>query len=174
MIISAYGIKLIKEDFEVIKKLSKFLSKEFNEEIEIELKDVIHYENLIISKNEVLFGSIAYIEAFVKTIETKWILPDIKSLRKDSSKRKEVSTILKEYINLYKRQSIIPETKEQVIEEEIETFVEKNEVKFSTNKSIEGIILTEKEIENLLKLKQLLNGSKIIIRKGDISIEVER
>jgi hypothetical protein len=35
------------------------------------------------------------------------------------------------------------------------------------------IQLTQSEVDNLLKIKELLNGCKIVIYKGDIRIEVE-
>lgn len=48
-----------------------------------------------------------------------------------------------------------------------------NKATVSSDSGVGDIQITEQEAESLLKIKELLNGSKIVLTKGDIVIEVQ-
>jgi hypothetical protein len=167
---NVYGTNLTKEDISLIKKMMGTLKKD-DVPVQYTIIDVATTEEgKEVNKESIIFGMFVKSQIeIIEDIET-WTLPDIKKLHnKEDNKdfRKSAQKIFAE-IQEYLQRDTVEEAKEEPSKQE--NFVEYKGYKFG---EIGDIIITEKEAEHLNKIKSLLNGSKMVIKKGDITIEVE-
>lgn len=162
--ISFYGYKISKEDEKVMKKMGKFLEKISGKCVHVHPTDVLTYNHEVeLHSNGAVFGP--KVKRF-STGKAKWQLPDIKELHTDGNpdlrlKAMAILQTIGEEIKDYKEEE--PEKKQ-------ESYVERDGVKFG---DIQDIKLTMKEAEHLKNIRNLLGGGKIVIKKGDITVEIE-
>lgn len=179
----AHGIHFTKEDIALVNKLVETIRKNYIGSIELEIVDIGTIE---IEEQDYDAHNISIALIFGKFIEEQtenhlknlkipiWTFPDIKKIHKkpENETTREIATLkIKEIIESLAYEIIeekIIETKEELISTHMT--VEKNGTTFG---KIADICITEKEAEYLKRIKDLLAGSKIVIKKGDITIEVE-
>jgi hypothetical protein len=163
--IEFYGYKLTKDDISIMEKMESFLKQASGKTVIVHPIDVLQYDQPInLSPNGVSFGT--QLKRFSNG-NCNWQLPDIKKLypNGDQKLRKEAMNILQSLANHIKQNEEDLQPKE-----EQEIYVEKNGIKFG---ELGQIQITEKEAEHLRNIKEILGGVKIVIKKGDITIEVE-
>jgi hypothetical protein len=167
--IDVYGSNFTKEDLSLIKKIMKSITKEADINYTIFDIATLDLSQEIINPT-VIFGYFTKSQITIKEDVVSWCLPDIKKLhnKEENKKDRESANKIVEKIkqdldneNLNKE-----EEKEEIPQEEC---VKLGDYSFG---KIADICITEKEAEYLNRIKTILNGSKIIIKKGDITIEV--
>lgn len=170
--IDAYGIQLTKEDIKLIEKILDTIKKNYTGTISSNIID-IGIEEYSATPRALIFGRFVEEQMAEKIEDSRvWVFPDVKKLHKkpENKEQRDIATT--------RIQSVIEDLAYEIIEEEVveeekeetELYVEKNGTTFG---KIADICITEKEAEYLRKIKDLLAGSKIVIKKGDITIEVE-
>lgn len=160
--INFYGYKLNKEDEIVMEKMGIFLKKISGKFVHVHPVDVVQFNDTVqLDKNGISFGN--KIKMFSEG-ETKWKLPDIKKLHADGDEklRKKAVDTLKIIGEDIKNCNEKPEIEQ-------ESYVEKDGIKFG---KLQDIQITEEEAEHLKKIRELLGGGTIVIKKGDLILEV--
>jgi len=178
----AHGIHLTKEDISLVNKLIETIKKNYTGTIELEIIDIgtmeIEQQEYKPKSHALIFGKFIE-EQVISHIEnynvTTWGFPDIKKLHKkpENEASRSLATERIKYIIESLVYSVVDKVTDVLAEdtkEETEVVVKKNETTFG---KIADICITEKEAEYLKRVKDLLGGSKIVIKKGDITIEVE-
>jgi hypothetical protein len=163
MIINIFAKKISLDDNKTINKIKNFFNKK-NPEIKFNIIDVITTEYPLVEGYSILCGNVDYIVEFgeeIKTIRIK----DLKSLSADKEAHKEAGIEFKELLKIIEKPKQEKENKQK-------NYIEKDNINVGIG--IGDISLTEEEVDNLLKIKKLLDGSKIVITKGDIKLEVEQ
>lgn len=164
--INIFAKKITSDDYKVIERMKKFFSKELGKEIEFNTIDIISYESPLVENYSILCGNIDHILEFGTEICTIRIasLPNL--INKE--KNKEAVVEFKKLINHIKNNNGSSNDSNNIQK----IYVEKDNIKVGNN-DIVDIQITEKEAEYLKKIKTLLDGSKIIITKGNLKLEIE-
>jgi hypothetical protein len=166
-----YGMGMVKEDLQIVNGIIKAIKKRLDEPIDFEIIDLMSTNDIEVEYPCIIFGKnvLMQLDASEKRNDI-WIFPALSSLKpkeENKERRKEGSQLvleIAEYLNHGEK-----EISETTLSEKQEAYVEKEEIKFG---KIKDICITEEEAEYLNKIKNLLNGSKIVIKKGEITIEV--
>lgn len=164
--INIFAKKITSDDKVVIARIKNYFIKQLGD-IDFKIIDVINYSNPIVEGYSILCGNVDFALDFGEEYCTIRIaaLPNLLTKEKNTEALKEFQKIINTYKTFEENQS----TNNTNIQE---NYVEKNNVKLG-NSDIVDIKITEKEADYLNKIKNLLGGSKIILTKGDIKIEVE-
>lgn len=154
--IACVGWRLTRDEAEVLNNTSNYIQKSIGLKIDIITTDVFR-ETIRNCDYYIAFGKSAFKEIEAKHV---FLLPAIKELKKDRKK------------SLVKLLEVIKEIREIENEKAVEIHVERED-RITIGKEACDINITAAEAEYLKTLKALLGGSKMVIMKGDIRIEVE-
>lgn len=154
--ITLVGWKETKETLATLNSIKSFVEKEigFNTSIVDAYRTTVEGEFYYI-----YFGEDAKNYSEHKEAKGLWTMPTVKKLSKD---RKNNIVVLKK---------ILTEIKEKT-EKPVQVYTE-TEDGITLGKEACNINITEQEVQYLKSLRDLLQGSKMIISKGDIKIEVQ-
>ena len=166
MKVNVFVWKATKKELEIVNSVLKFIATKANVPLNFDTKDLSSFNVDSIISPTICFGGSAYTHS--PSSKDTWRLPSILKLENTLPNKEyraktfsHLQAIVARLIDLYKE-----------IEEPLTTHVETSEG-VSVGVGLGDIQLTESEVTNLLKIKQLLNGSKIVLVKGDVRIEVE-
>ena len=162
--LEVYASKVNEEDKNIIKRMISFIEKDEKVKIKHKVIDPMVVEVESVAENSFVFGETTKRLLPIEDIKT-FLFPDIKTLHTHHDSRVMANNILQ----IAKEEFEVIDIPQIEQEETKEVYVEKEGVKFG---DLQQITITEKEAEHLKKIKDILNGGKIIIRKGDIEIEV--
>jgi len=95
-----------------------------------------------------------------------WTVPALKTMRINEPTREENKVTVFNVLN-----SIIKEVDTQKDEEPTKIHVEKSKLKFGDN-DLCDIKITEREADHLKKIRDILGGGTMIIKKGDIELKI--
>ena len=166
--INIFAKKITSNDLKVIERIKAYFIKQLGENIKFEIIDVINHPSPIVENYSILCGNIDYLLEFHNEIYTIKVasLDTILSKEKAHFALGEFNKLIQTYNS----------NKDNKIENNNfaaqQNYIEKNKIKLG-NTSICDIKITEKEAEYLKKIKDLLDGSKIIITKGDLKLEIQ-
>lgn len=164
--INIFAKKITTEDNKIIERMKTFFSKELKEDTTFNIIDVMNHESPIVKDYSILCGNIEHIVEFGTELCTIRIasLPNLIT----KEKNKEAIVEFQKLIDHIKNNNSSGSDNNNIQQ----NYVEKDNIKVGNN-DIVDIQITEKEAEYLKKLKTLLDGSKIIITKGDLKLEIE-
>lgn len=174
MLITFYGMDIDKEGKEIINKIISFIQKDESREYKTSIVDVKSIDPERIDYPAIIFGQVAKRLIEIDESLPHWTLPPLESLltnkeNKESRERAfEELKEIKEFIKKYSLEDHL-DAEDQLAEEQDYSYVEKDSVKFG---DFGDINITEREAEHLKKIKDILGGGKIVIRKGDLVLEV--
>lgn len=159
--------KLTDDIREMVRKLADYIANQLTQDFDYEILDVATYE----VSNELDEPCFALGELAYKTISAthSWKLPAPKKLTKNTQNiqhRKHALQIVDNACRQISRADSARQLKPPTTH--IETPVGVTVGQVDTD-----IQITPEELEYIQQLKQLLAGSKIIIQKGDLRIEIE-
>jgi hypothetical protein len=166
---SKEGIIVAKKVFEVIRgKIAKETLKDLD--LVVIVHDVMTHGDIETESPCIIFGTSA--KNRVKTSASSWMLPPANSLvpgkpENDGPRRDGLAAI--EVISKELSDEISALRKKE--EDPVEMYVEKEGV--TVGKTRSNIEITEQEAEYLKRIRDLLDGGKMVITKGDYKIEVE-
>jgi len=171
MKIYVYGLSLMKDELKVITGILGGVKKRVEKELEFDIIDLMSNNESEANYPCIIFGKQVLNQLTIPSEEEElmdiWMFPSITNLvKKDKEatiKTKEMIEKVATYLNGN------TEIKEVKADEPTTLCVEKKGTTFGI---IADIMITEKEAEYLKRIKDLLDGSKIVIKKGDITIEV--
>jgi len=166
MPVSVFLWKANEEDFELAKTIMAVIQTYTDVELNIKIDDLSTVEATDIDSPCVAFGHMANKQYNCTSIN--WVLPEISKLRSDPDNKLIREEAFERMGEICQQLTAVAEQKE----EETNSHVEMSDG-VTVGKVGTDFCISEQEVQYLKQLKELLNGSKIIITKGDIKIEVE-
>jgi len=161
-----------KEELELVDKIIQVIQNEVEtEDIDFSLKDVSSFEpNPNNEDPTIVFGSIASAQITSNKIVLYWTLPELSKLEDKIDNKSIRITTFKKLKEIGERLSLYILQTKQKFESHV---ILDSAYSVGIGEGVADIQLSQSEIDNLLKIKELLNGCKIVLTKGDIRIEVE-
>jgi hypothetical protein len=168
MKVNVFVWKASKEQLGLVDRITSVIQQKADLKIEFHIQDMSSFKP---HSNEdiptITFGKMA--KTWVPRETTLlWTLPDLKQLEpKEQNKAIRMGVV--EDLDVI---AAALAHQDEIEEEQVEFTVE-TKVGVSVGIGVGDIQLTESEAENLLRIKSLLGGGTVIIKKGDIRVEVE-
>jgi hypothetical protein len=168
--IAFVGWDLSKEDLTLANNIKGYfikLFKEQNIEVTVDIHDLKTLGETKYKNDCCIFGDMPKRYCEFESDVAVWSFPsfvDMRKSKKDSGKKKKLVMELLESMC-----KVTPDNTKQ--EQKVETYVKKEGKKVGSC-GVCDIQINKKEIEYLNKIKSLLGGGTVVLRKGDMSIEV--
>lgn len=165
MKVNVFVWKASQEQLSLVERIVQVIQDKTNVTIEFQIQDTYSITPSTEDVPTITFGKMARTQVPNGT-SLLYRLPDLRQLEPlpdNKTTRLEVADKLSQ---IAQRLTQYAEQTEEAVEITVET------QGTSIGVGAGNIQLTQDEIDNLLKIKQLLNGGTVIIKKGDIRIEV--
>jgi hypothetical protein len=167
MKVNVFVWKASKEQIKLAERVALAIQKDMESTMEFQVWDLSSYTpDPKDNSPAIIFGQMAATQVANHNMAICWRMPDLDKLEPKPENKKDRASATNKLPE-------IARTLEAYYKQTKESWESKVEVENATvGVGVGDIQLSQSEIDNLLKIKELLGGGTIVLKKGDIKIEV--